>query len=271
MIVIGLAAGSIACLLCIIWTCVLLARRKDDQALMMGDESRHRPPILPTTATEANMGVAIPPPPKPKRDKMAERNAALLAALLSVRGEVPLPPPSNLVSTSMSSSEDKTAMRNHSQQQKKRKLDEITIQQQEKAQCDNQQADSWKACGLEVYPSRPTKRAVLTTTPCHKRFNTKTDPSMSLFDAGEINEQQQQQQQTSDKDCSGSSTLYHADNPTPSSSSSQQTMEFAFSSPRCRRWRLYAKLRRSVSDETCAGTTTATPPPPGNDDGTQHV
>ena len=88
LIVAGLTAGSLATLFCIGWTCYLLfvlGRKHVDPT----------PPILPTRQQQQSSLL----PTSTCHEKMAKRNAALLVALSSVRGTVPLPPPSNLVTS----------------------------------------------------------------------------------------------------------------------------------------------------------------------------
>ena len=203
MIVTGLAAGSIASLLCIIYTCYLLSyvRRKDV------DSSS----ILPTTAAPTAEGHHR----QPDTTATAARNAALLAALMSVRREVPLPPPSNIVPVVLSSKDSPKATN-----ERKRKfssdISEVEVQVDD-------DPGSWKK-SHEIHPSRQVKRAVL-RVPSEKEVS---DPSLPLLPEDNKRE-----------DADDAATWIDGN-------VTNTTIPKA-------RWRMYPrKLRRSVSDETCA-------------------
>lgn len=151
MIIIGLAAGSIATLLCLVYTFVLLgvASRKNV------DDS---PSILPTT-TDNGL------PDKRHAYSQARKNAELLAAISSIQNEVPLPPPTSLVPPPISRSSSKVPSYTV---RKKRKYDEVGVTADEEG--------SWKD-DLTITLSHPSRKCtVKATTYRRKEEQVETDP-----------------------------------------------------------------------------------------------
>lgn len=219
MIVTGLAAGSIATLLCIAWTCVLLAwsRRKRHK-----HDDENPPSILPVTTTQQQQQQSSP---------QSTNSSVLLATLELMRendDDIPLPPPSNMVPVPCSlcdnpaySSTNLTTMVNHA---RKRKLDDILPEPiQVAAAMLTQEPGSWKDFWTIHPPRKPRKRAILhKSSSSPRRWRALRHPTTTTTIIDDNNNNQQEDMLT---------------RATP-------------------RWKVYyaTKLRRSVSDETCAGT-----------------
>ena len=217
MIVMGLVAGSIATLLCIAWTCVLLASSRRHKGRNKHDDE---PPILPVTTTTTQQ----------QQSPESTDTALLLAALESMRDDaIPLPPPSNMVPVPCTLSHNpaySTNLTTANHFARKRKLDALDPIQVA-AQQIQEQAGSWKNFWTIHPPRRPRKRAI---APKSARSSSRRALMRQGMDDNDYNQRDMMTRATT-------------------------------------RWKVYyaTKLRRSVSDETCAGTIVGAASAAGND------
>lgn len=174
MIVMGLAAGSIATLICLVWTCVIYksSRRKDFFKNIQRQHQQQRDKILPTTNTDKKNDTT------PSQEEVASKhNAALLAALVAIQNEaVRLPPPTCLVpswkatSTSISRSDECQLT-----QPKKRKHDEtnnIKVEPEEEESLDKNAHLSLAGSNISTEHTNDvdsTAAATSSVSPTHRR------------------------------------------------------------------------------------------------------
>lgn len=135
MIVVGLAAGSVATLVCLLWTCMLYdcCRLKGDDTgpglilpvtTATPDEANTTTRTISNSSNNNNTTIKYKPSSKARKASL-ERNAALLKALNAIDGTaVPLPPPTSIVPAVADGDEKRAGMTAH--YSRKRKYDEVT-------------------------------------------------------------------------------------------------------------------------------------------------